>query len=328
MDASLPPRCALLPDRPRDQVALVIAVVAILVILVTIRGPLRPPLVTEPEPFEVQASVPTDADVSTLERRKPSRAIPEVPRAVPADAWIDLESGLDVYDATPGDGARIFRGEVVLVDYTIWLEDGTLAYSTLEKAEPARYVDGLGGVLPGIAEGVRPMTVGGKRSLRVPPELGYRNRGRGLIPPDATLQVDVELVDVLRPRTAPPADLDLQAVARGLEVAVLADGEGPALEAGDRAVMDYAMWVEGGEPKPIDQSFERVEPFSVDIGRRKLLAGWDQGLRGMRPGGHRVLRLAPEVAFGPQGREGIVPPNATILVEVRLHRIRKALRRR
>jgi len=312
----------LLPERPRDWIALAVAVGCLIVVLVTVTR-LRPrPLVDDATPFEVPEQLaPLDADRSSEGRRVPSRPLPDAPAPVPEGGWVDLESGLDVYDTAPGEGPAVREGRPVRVDYTIFV-DGQRVYSTFESRDPVRFVVGRGGVVPGIDEAIRPMRPGGRRQIRIPPELGYGSRGRGRIPPNATLRVDLQLLEVIVPRTEPPSGLDYAEIRPGLQRAVFTPGEGRATGQRSRVELDYAMWVEGGDAAPIDQSYERTESFVVNLGRRRLLRGWSVGMQDMRPGSRFVLRIAPELAFGAEGRPPIVPPNATILIDVTLRDVR------
>lgn len=108
-----------------------------------------------------------------------------------------LDSGLKYQDLQEGDGAKAEAGKQVSVHYTGWLEDGTKFDSSLDRNEPFSFALGKGQVIRGWDEGVAGMQVGGKRRLTIPPQLGYGSRGAGgVIPPNATLVFEVELLDV------------------------------------------------------------------------------------------------------------------------------------
>jgi FKBP-type peptidyl-prolyl cis-trans isomerase len=105
-------------------------------------------------------------------------------------------SGLEYWDIAGGKGATATAGQNVSVHYTGWLTDGTKFDSSVDRGKPFSFRLGAGQVIKGWDQGVAGMKVGGKRQLRIPPELGYGERGAGgVIPPKATLIFDVELLD-------------------------------------------------------------------------------------------------------------------------------------
>jgi len=106
-------------------------------------------------------------------------------------------SGLQYWDIVVGSGATAVAGSQVSVHYTGWLTSGEKFDSSLDHGQPFSFPLGGGQVIKGWDEGVAGMKVGGKRQLRIPPELGYGASGAGgAIPPNATLIFDVQLLDV------------------------------------------------------------------------------------------------------------------------------------
>ncbi|MGC1465508.1 MAG: FKBP-type peptidyl-prolyl cis-trans isomerase [Pseudolabrys sp.] len=110
-------------------------------------------------------------------------------------------SGLQIIDVKVGTGASPKRGQTVEVHYTGWLYEngakGKKFDSSVDRHEPFDFPVGAGPVIKGWDEGVASMKVGGKRTLIIPPSLGYGARGAGgVIPPNATLMFDVELLAV------------------------------------------------------------------------------------------------------------------------------------
>jgi FKBP-type peptidyl-prolyl cis-trans isomerase len=106
-------------------------------------------------------------------------------------------SNLKIEDLKVGTGDSPKPGDVVSVHYTGWLENGTKFDSSVDRGEPFEFVIGQGQVIQGWDQGVMTMKEGGKRKLTIPPELGYGARGAGgVIPPNATLIFEVELLDV------------------------------------------------------------------------------------------------------------------------------------
>ena len=114
----------------------------------------------------------------------------------------EMPNGLKYTDVKVGDGATAKAGNKVSVNYTGWLYDngakGKKFDSSLDRGQPFQFTLGAHQVIAGWDEGVAGMKVGGKRTLIIPPELGYGTRGAGggAIPPNATLIFDVELLDV------------------------------------------------------------------------------------------------------------------------------------
>lgn len=110
---------------------------------------------------------------------------------------ITTDSGLKYVDLVAGTGREAATGNQVSVHYTGWLTNGKKFDSSVDRKEPFSFPLGAGRVIKGWDEGVAGMKVGGKRKLTIPSQLGYGARGAGsVIPPNATLVFDVELLEV------------------------------------------------------------------------------------------------------------------------------------
>lgn len=113
------------------------------------------------------------------------------------DGMITTKSGLKYKDIVVGTGKEAVKGKNVWVHYIGTLEDGKKFDASYDRNKPLGFQLGAGQVIPGWDEGVAGMKVGGKRKLIIPPALGYGEVGYpDLIPPNATLTFDVELLDV------------------------------------------------------------------------------------------------------------------------------------
>jgi FKBP-type peptidyl-prolyl cis-trans isomerase len=113
-------------------------------------------------------------------------------------------------------------------------------------------------------------------------------------------------IAVLRPRTT--AVIDVR------------PGAGPAAKAGDMVVVHYVGRLADG--KTFDSSKDRGQPLELGVGRGMVIKGWDIGLVGMRAGGVRRLIIPPSEGYGERGAPPVIPPNATLLFEVELLKIK------
>ncbi len=114
---------------------------------------------------------------------------------------VTMPSGLKYIDIKVGTGASPRTGQTCVMHYTGWLYEngkkGAKFDSSVDRGEPFEFKVGMGQVIRGWDEGIATMKVGGKRTLIIPPELGYGARGAGgVIPPNATLLFDVELLAI------------------------------------------------------------------------------------------------------------------------------------
>ncbi len=102
----------------------------------------------------------------------------------------------------------------------------------------------------------------------------------------------------------------------GLIIEDIALGEGDAAASGQDVTVHYTGWLTDG--KKFDSSKDRDDPFVFALGGRQVIAGWDEGVQGMKVGGVRKLTIPPELGYGARGAGGVIPPNATLVFEVEL----------
>jgi len=108
-----------------------------------------------------------------------------------------MNNGLVIEDIKIGDGQEVEKFNIVTVNYTGLLEDGTKFDSSLNPGRsPFRFTVGAGQVIKGWDEGLMGMKVGGKRKLTIPPELGYGSRDNGPIPANSTLIFEIDLIGI------------------------------------------------------------------------------------------------------------------------------------
>lgn len=104
--------------------------------------------------------------------------------------------------------------------------------------------------------------------------------------------------------------------ASGLQVDDLRLGEGATARSGTEVLVHYTGWLTDGTK--FDSSRDRNEPFAFALGRGNVIAGWDEGVAGMRVGGQRRLTVPPDLGYGAWGAGDVIPPNATLVFEVEL----------
>ena len=132
--------------------------------------------------------------IAQVTEKKPT---PSKPMSDEDNKVVTTPSGLKYEVLKAGDGATPKTGQTVVVHYTGTLEDGTKFDSSRDRGQPFSFKLGVGQVIKGWDEGLSTMKVGDRRKLIIPPELGYGARGAGgVIPPNATLIFDVELLKV------------------------------------------------------------------------------------------------------------------------------------
>jgi peptidylprolyl isomerase len=112
----------------------------------------------------------------------------------------------------------------------------------------------------------------------------------------------------------------MMTTASGLQIADTKVGTGAAPRPGQICVMHYTGWLyeNGAKGKKFDSSLDRGQPFEFPIGRRQVIAGWEEGVASMKVGGKRTLIIPPELGYGARGAGGVIPPNATLIFEVEL----------
>jgi FKBP-type peptidyl-prolyl cis-trans isomerase len=102
----------------------------------------------------------------------------------------------------------------------------------------------------------------------------------------------------------------------GLKVEQLKSGTGPAAKAGQTVKVHYTGWLTDG--RKFDSSLDRNQPFSFVLGAGQVIRGWDLGVAQMKVGDKVKLTIPSDLAYGPDGYPGVIPPAATLVFEVEL----------
>ena len=127
-------------------------------------------------------------------------------------------------------------------------------------------------------------------------------------------------------RAAPPPPA-VTATVQDLQVEDVVAGNGAEAVAGSRATVHYSGWLydpaqPGSKGAPFDSSRESGRAFTFQLGAGQVIAGWDQGVQGMKVGGQRRLVIPAALAYGERGAGGVIPPGATLVFDVELIDVR------
>jgi len=232
--------------------------------------------------------------------------------------WSKSESKTEVKveDLIVGTGREAKIGDILTVEYTGWVYGESQPFDkSILYEKPFEFVLGKGQVIPGWDQGMAGMKAGGKRKLIIPPELAYGAKGTQRIPPNATLVFEVELLAV----STQLAELPPTSVTE-LKVEDLVVGTGVEAKTGDTISVHYTGWLEDGTK--FDSSHDRNKSIEFVLGDGKVIAGWEQGLVGMKVGGKRKLIIPPDLGYGTEGLRNYIPPNAALIFEVELLAVR------
>jgi FKBP-type peptidyl-prolyl cis-trans isomerase FkpA len=151
--------------------------------------------------FAASTALPQSSAHKSAQSARPNT---NAPTKVTGDG-VKADAGLQYWDIKVGTGDVAAEGSKVKVHYTGWFTDGKKFDSSVDAHQPYEFTLGKGEVIKGWDEGVTGMKVGGKRQLRIPPELAYGETGyKTIIPPNATLIFDVQLLSVT-PAPQPPS---------------------------------------------------------------------------------------------------------------------------
>jgi len=216
------------------------------------------------------------------------------------------EGTLEVVDLIDGDGAPVELGQTLMVSYVGTLEDGTVFDSTEERGEPWIFTLVPGQVIEGWLEGLVGIKEGGRRRLTIPAHLAFGRQGRCLgdgsclVPPNSIVVYDITVLSIIE----------------DVIIEVIAEGTGEVAYNGKALLVDYTGTFLDG--RVFDSTGISGQPFGFVLGLGRVIAGWDQGLAGMKVGGIRDLTIPPHLAYGAQGRPGAIPPYATLKFRVEL----------
>lgn len=244
---------------------------------------------------------------------------PPIPTEVAAEDLITSDTGLQYFDILEGSGDAAVANATVTTEYNVWIktDEGYEYIDSSTGSSPIEFVIGSGDmVFSGWEEGATGMKVGGKRYLVIPPDLAFGETDNGVVPANSTLVMEIELTELVLPTVMTEVDEgDYTVTESGLKYYDLVEGTGEAAAAGQTVSVHYTGWLEDGTQ--FDTSLTSGAPFSFTLGQNSVIAGWEEGLLGMKVGGKRQLVIPAELGYGESGA-GSIPANATLIFEVEL----------
>jgi len=203
-----------------------------------------------------------------------------------------------------GSGEVPKSGDHVEMHYVGTFHNSSKVFdSSRAKNRTFKFQLGQGKVIKGWDECVKGMRVGERCKLVCPPEFAYGKRGAGgVIPPDATLDFDMELLSIIK-----------------WEKQIINEGTGATPQRGQTMVMHYVGTLENGTV--FDSSRNKNKPFKFPLGLGKVIQGWDECVATMKVG-ERCNLICPSIfGYGKRGAGGVIPGGATLNFDMELLRI-------
>lgn len=227
--------------------------------------------------------------------------------------------------STKGDSPVM--GDSVMLHYTgSLLKTGKVFDTSKTKGRsPLKVAVGVGQVFPSWDNAILSMVKNEKRTLILPPELGFGMRGRPpQIPPNSFLVFELELIDFSASKISKMIDKikdkwpKASKTKSGMYYVVQkkgADSNTPSV--GDTVTAHYTGTLLDTGAK-FDSSVDRKQPFQFNVGRGQVIQGWDEAFLAMSKGEKRTIILPPQLAYGPDGRPPQIPPNSFLVFDVEL----------
>jgi len=252
---------------------------------------------------------------------------------------VKLASGLNYTNDSLGTGRAAKLGDLVSVHFRAWvIKDSTNIYkdwskdstrqattigSSIDFGQPVKFKLGDSAFIKGVDEGIVGMKVGGTRTIIIPSNKAYGEMGFGPVPPNSSLKVVINLVDVKDIVVAKSWDIDSTKIVTsksGLKYVILQSGMGEKADSADLVTVHYTGFLTDG--KIFDSSVERDEPFKFRLKLQPVIPGWEEGVKLLGKGGKAKLIIPPALGYGAMP-VGSIPPNSTLIFDVEVLNVEK-----
>ena len=261
----------------------------------------------------------TDVELNPVDPDAPTTTIGENPLDVePLD---EAPTELIITDIATGVGREAAAGDTVWVDYVgVITLTGELFDTSLARGQALSFTVGAGQVIRGWDDGLLGATPGTKRRLDIPADLAYGDNPPGdPIKAGDALTFIVDVRAVVPPTRAADAPLDIDTApsdgALELSVEDYVEGDGHTALTGD-TVLAHLLLVRGDNRVTLFNTWDRGEPLEILLEDGYTLPGLQQGITGMSVGGTRILKMPPDLAFGPDGEPGLGLPAGRDLIAI------------
>ena len=228
-----------------------------------------------------------------------------------------------IEDLVVGSGSPVGVGDFLIMDYVgVSYSTGLQFDASWDRGSPFPFELGAGRVIQGWDQGIVGMSVGGRRSLTIPPELAYgeNGSGSGSIGPNETLVFVVDLIASVPVNLEKPTEELTSESTTELETNDISEGSGAIVQPGNVVYIHY-VGVSASTGEQFDSSWDRgrSEFIGYISGTGNVIEGLDQGLLGMQVGGRRTVVIPPDLAYGENGAgDGLIAPNETLIFTVDL----------
>ena len=252
---------------------------------------------------------------------------------------VEMPSGVVYMNDSLGTGRDATIGNLISFHFRAWIiKDSTKLFedwskdstrltasigSSVDFGQPVKVKLGDSAFIKGVDEAVVGMKVGGQRTIIIPAHKAYGELGYGPIPPNSSLKVVINLLDVKDAIVAKPWQIDstkILTTKSGLKYFIFQEGTGAKADSSDLLTIHYTGFLENG--KIFDSSVERDEPLKFRLKLQPVIPGWEEGVKLLGKGGKAKFIIPSALGFGAVPM-GSIPPNSTLIFDVEVLDIEK-----
>lgn len=252
---------------------------------------------------------------------------------------VEMPSGVLYMNDSLGTGRDANIGNLISFHFRAWIiKDSTDLFedwskdstrltasigSSVEFGQPIKVKLGDSAFIKGVDEALVGMKVGGHRTIIIPAHKAYGELGYGPIPPNSSLKVVINLLDVKDAVVAKAWQIDTSKILTtksGLRYFIIQPGTGDKADSSDLLTVHYTGFLENG--KIFDSSVERDDPFKFRLQLQPVIPGWEEGIKLLGIGGKAKFLIPPDLGYGAVP-VGTIPPNSTLIFDVEVLNIEK-----